>query len=340
VAREILLEWKKGDIHPVYFFYGTESFLMEETVDWMKSQMESDSDDFGKVVVLDLEEVPVQALIQEAETPSFFGGKRLIIGKNASFLTTGKAKGGVAHNMDALVEYLKHPFAENTVLLTVSSSQLDKRKKAVKELLKSARAKEFAPFKGKEVLDWLSQRLQKLKVTADPEAVRELAILVGNDLRLLNQECLKLATYVGAGGRVTREEVHQLVPRTLEQDVFKLTEKLAQRQLDEALRIWNDLLQQKEEPIRILALIIRQFRLMLQVKILERQGMAEKEMASFLHMHPYPVKLASKQGKAFSEKELRGLLSASLQADHEIKSGKADKVLAVERILFSLSRGM
>lgn len=340
MSHEMIREWEKGTIHPVYLFYGMESFLIEEMVSWMKEKIQIDPNDFGQVVTFDLEEVSIQTLIQEVETPSFFGGRRFIIGKNATFLTTKKTKGSVSHDLNVLHEYLKQPFAENTLLLTVSSAQLDKRKKVVKELLKLPGTVEYTSLKGKEVIDWLLQRFKKLNVQVEPEAVRELAILIGNDLHLLHQECVKLATYVGAGERITKEVVSQLVPRTLEHDVFKLTEKLALRKLDEALCIWDDLLKQKEEPIRILALITRQFRLMLQVKLLKKKNLTEKEMASYLQMHPYPVKLAVKQGNAFSEKELRDLLAAALQADVEVKSGKADKILAVERVLYSLTRHM
>lgn len=335
--REIIKDWKNGVIHPIYLFYGEESFLIEEAVDWMKKNIQVDPNDMGQVIAFDLEEVSIETLIQEVETPSFFGGRRLVIGKNATFLTTKKNKGSVSHNLDALLEYLKQPYTENTLLLIVANSQLDKRKKIVKELLKLPGSVEYPPLKGKEVIHWLLKRFHKFNVQIAPEVAKELAILIGNDLRLLHQECAKLATYVGPGGVITNEIIYELVPRTLEQDVFQLTEKLALRQLDEALRIWDDLLQQKEEPIRILALITRQIRLMLQVKLLKEKNMTEKEMASYLQMHPYPVKLALKHGNAFSKKELCDLLATTLQADVEIKSGKADKVLAIEQILFSLS---
>jgi DNA polymerase-3 subunit delta len=335
--RELLQEIKKGIVHPVYFFYGTETFLIEETVEWMEEQLMPKGDGFGNIVKLDLEEVPVQALVQEAETLPFFGERRLIVGKNAYFLTTLKNRGGVDHNPEALLSYLEQPLASSVVILIAPTDKLDKRKKVAKALEKQARTMNFEPLKGPALLDWLQKRFKHLQVNIEKQALRDLVLLVGNDLRLLHQECVKLATYVGQGGTVTSQVVAELVPRTLEQDVFKLTDRIAHRKIDEAFSIWYDLLYQREEPIRILALIIRQFRLMLQVKVLSQQGMSEKEIASFLKVHPYPVKLAYKQGASFSEKTLRSLLARAIETDQDIKSGKIDKVLAVERLLLQVN---
>ncbi|MBA4493105.1 DNA polymerase III subunit delta [Paenactinomyces guangxiensis] len=335
--RQLLQEIKKQNVRPVYFFYGSETFLIEETVEWMRNQLMPGEDQFGNVTTLDLEEVPVQILVQEAETPPFFGDRRLIIGKNAGFLSTAKKRGGVDHKPETLLSYLEQPLASNVVILVAPSDQLDKRKKVVKALEKQAYTMKFEPLKGSELLHWLQKRLKQMGVDIEKEALRELVQLAGTDLRLLYQECVKLATFVGKGGTVTPSVVSELVPRTLEHDVFKLTDSIARRKIDEAFSIWYDLLYQREEPVRILALITRQFRLMLQVKILARQGMSEKEMASHLKVHPYPVKLALRQSAAFSEEALRSLLARAIAADQEMKSGKIDKVLAVERLLLQVN---
>ncbi|MBA4600781.1 DNA polymerase III subunit delta [Thermoactinomyces mirandus] len=331
-----LQKLKKGERYPFYFFFGTESFLIEETVRWMKKKWMPSDDPFGNFVSLDLEETPVQTLVQEAETLPFFGDRRFIVGNHAQFLTSKKTQTGLKHDLDSLLKYLEDPLSSSIVVITVNSEQLDKRKKVVKALLKKACTIEFSPLKGKKLMQWVDRRFKQLDVHIDTAALKEFILLVGSDLQLLNQECMKLAAYAGKEGTVTAEAVSMLVPRTLEHDVFKLTEKIAERQIGQAFMIWQDLLFQKEEPVRILALIVRQFRLMLQVKTLAKKGMSDKEMARFLKVHPYPVKLALRHGARFSESQLCQLLMSAILADQEIKSGKMDKVLAVERLLLSI----
>jgi DNA polymerase III subunit delta len=324
---------KKGKIDPIYFFYGQEHFLLEETVNWLCRQLAPTPDHVGSVVCFDLEEVPIQTLVQEAETLPFFGERRLIIGKNALFLTPLKAKGGVDHQTDRLLTYLADPVRENTLLLIVPSDKLDKRKKIVKALEKHASTLSFPPLSEHELPRWVQKRCKQLGVEIQPQAAEKLLLLVGHHLCLLQQECIKLATYVGQQGTITPATVSALVPRTLEQDVFQLINRVACRRVDEAFQIWFDLLYRREEPIRILALLMRQFRLMLQVKVLSQQGFPEKEIATQLKMHPYPVKLALQQGAELTESRLRSLLAKAIMTDQEMKAGKMDKTLAVERLL-------
>lgn len=323
-------EIKQG--HPVYFFYGTESFLIENALSGIREKMGCD----GNVVTYDLEETPVQTLVEEAETTSLFGEARLIVGRNATFVTTAKGKGTVHHDWTSLISYLENPLATNRVVLIVNTDSLDKRKKITKALEQHACAIQFHPLKGKELSTWLIHHLKQWNATINEEAAHRLIELVGNSLWLLHHECEKLSTYVGQAGVITLPMVEELVPRTLEQDVFKLTDYLMNQRVNEALQLWQDLLTLSQEPLRILALITRQLRLTLQVKVLAEEHHSEKEISSFLKVHPYPVKLARNQGFHFSEKVLRHYLFLAVQAEEQIKTGLVDKQIAVERILLHM----
>ena len=322
MARSLAKEITEGDLSPIYLFYGAESYLIERMYHFIRERVVPIDDQEMNVVEMDLEEIPVEALIQEAETPPFFGERRLIIGKGAWFLTAAKGKSKVEHNLEELLRYVMSPLSSSVVILIVPGEKLDKRKKVVKELEKRWRSLCFEPLAGKELTTWVANCIKEKGVRTKPEAVSRLIALVGSDLRTLHNECAKLATYVGRDGIVTLEMVDQLVPRTLEQDVFKLTDHVARRKTDQALAVFYDLLQNREEPIRILALIIRQFRILLQVRVLAGQGKSEREIASILGLHPYPVKLAYRQGKSFSEKSLRLFLRRAIEADQGIKSRK------------------
>ncbi|MFC4076768.1 DNA polymerase III subunit delta [Salinithrix halophila] len=330
-------ELKAGKIAPAYLFYGTETFLIGQACTRIESQVLSGESSAWNRTVMDLEEVPIQELIQEAETPSFFGERRVVIGRNAWFLTAARGKEKVDHRPEELLRYVERPLEENVLILTVPAEKLDARKKVVKELRKRVREVVCNPLEPKELSAWVAARLGETKAKIHPQAGERLIQQVGQDLRMLSMEIDKLAAYVGAGGTITPDTVAELVPRTMEQDVFKLVDRVARRQAGEALAVFYDLLCNREEPIRILSLIIRQFRLMLQVKVLSEQGKGEREIASLLKVHPYPVKLAFRQGRSYSEETLRNLLSRSIETDRMIKSGQIDKTLAVERLLLSVA---
>ncbi|MDR6225082.1 DNA polymerase III subunit delta [Desmospora profundinema] len=334
--QQLAQELKQGKIAPLYLFYGTESYLMEETSRWIRQRVLSDEKDEWSQTVMDLEETAIQDVVREVETASFFGEARVVVAHHAWFLTGARKKSKVDHQPEELLRYAQAPVEENVLILTVEAAKLDSRKKLVKELKKKARVAAFPPLESKELERWVAKRIRQAGLTPHPQAADSLIRNVGSDLRLLNGEIEKLAAYVGKGGTLTPAEVAELVPRTLEQDVFKLINQVAQRRTAEALSLFYDLLANREEPIRILSLVIRQFRILLQVKVLAREGKSEREIASLLGLHPYPVKLALQQGRSFPEETLRALLERSIAADHDIKKGRIDKVLAVERLLLSL----
>ncbi|SFF68629.1 DNA polymerase III, delta subunit [Planifilum fulgidum] len=334
----LMREIERGTLAPVYLLYGRETFLMEEICDAIQERvLEGGDPSFNKVVV-DLDEVAVQQLVREAESPPFFGGRRIVIGRNARFLSTAKAKQKVDHRLEELLRYADEPLSTTVLVLLVPEEKLDNRKKAVKKLERTVRTVRCDPLEGRELEKWVFDRFRRHGANPQPEAVRRLIRQVGSDLRLLHNECAKLALYAGDGGTVSAEDVDRLVPRTLEEDIFKLVDRAASRKVEEAFSILYDLLNQREEPIRILALMIRQFRILLQVKLLAAQGKSDREIASLLGLHPYPVKLARRQGKAYSERQLRRLLLSAIETDQAIKSGKIDKTFALERFLFLLGR--
>jgi DNA polymerase-3 subunit delta len=310
---------------------------MEEACNQLRDTIPKDQRDWN-LLVIDLDDTPLEQVIQEAETPSFFGGKRLILVKNANFLTTAKSKKEQNHNIDAWMDYLKRPSENSAVVITVINDKLDKRKKVVKQMEKVAAVTKFDVLKGQALLKWVTDRFRTLQVKITRDVCIAFIQVVGNDLRLLDKECQKLALYVGVKGVVSTEIIDQLIPRTLESNVFQLTQKLAENKIAEVWQIWEDLLTQKEEPIRVLALMIRQFRLLYQTKLLSQRGMGSSEMAKMLGMHPYPVKLAVSNAGSFTIDQLKKYLSLAIAADQDIKSGKTEKVVAVEQIFLAIHR--
>ncbi|MBP1930501.1 DNA polymerase III subunit delta [Ammoniphilus resinae] len=329
-SRNVFKRVQQNDIDPLYTLYGSETFLSEEFIRFLKGKvLDQELEEFN-LHIFDLNETPIQDVIQEAETLPFMGEKRLIIGKNAMFLTGAKQTGGVEHHIDALLNYIQQPLETTVLVLAVEVEKLDERKKVVKLLQKHSTMVAFSPLKEPELISWIQRRAQKLNAGIDDQAANLLKQTVGTDLRTLHQELEKIASYVGARGTITEDVVYQLASRTLEQDIFSLVERVVKLDMTRAMRIFYDLLKNKEEPLTILSLLVRQFRLILHVKILLSKGYTQGQIASQLGIHPYPVKLAAEKVKNFSEQGLRNVLAYLAEEDYRIKSGKIDKKLSLE----------
>ncbi len=338
--QNIARQMKQGDVSPVYVFYGTETFLMQEMVTFMvRTLIPEESREFN-YITYDLRETSIEHVIQDAETFPFMSDRKLVVANYAYFLTGTRVKNGVEHNSDVLLQYIENPPPESILVLTIAQQKLDERKKVVKELKKNGVMVAFDPLQNFELENWLIKRAERYGARMRPEAAAQMVMMAGTHLQLLDQELQKLSLYSGKGEEISVEDVESMVSRSLEQDIFRLIDCVARIKIEEAFRILYDLLKNKEEPIRILSLIARQFRIILQVKTLSEKGYSEKQMASQLHLHPYVVKIAYQQGRHMKESVLRRILQVLAEEDVRMKTGQTDKVLALEMFLLRLKDWM
>ncbi|WP_026693937.1 DNA polymerase III subunit delta [Peribacillus kribbensis] len=332
--------WKKierKEFAPVYLFFGTESFLINETKQVLiQNLLAEDELDFN-LSVFDMEETPVEAALEDAETLPFMGERRLVFLQNAYFLTAEKNKSKVEHNVSKLESYLNDPAPYSIVVIVAPYEKLDERKKMTKELKRKASVLEAKKLSEQEIRIWIRERTAAADVQIEEPAIDLLMEISGTNLMMLANEIEKLALYSHDTRLITPETVEMLTAKSFEQNIFTLIERVLQRNIQEALSIYYELLRQNEEPIKILSVMAGQIRLLYQVKELTRQGYGQQKIASVLKVHPYRVKLATEKTRRFSERELMVLIHQLAEADYKIKTGQADKKLAIELILLKLS---
>lgn len=320
----------------IYLFYGTESFLIENKIkNIIHKSIPEDQRDMN-VITYDLLNTPIEEIIQDAETLPFLADHKIVIGKNAFLFTGQKVPQKIEHQIDRLEQYLEQPVDFSTLIFWVPVDKLDERRKIVKQMKKFAQVESFSSLSDASLLDWLTEIAKKEGVEILPEAGQLLIHLVGQDLQLLNQEIIKMATYVGKSGLIDEKVVQELSVRTIEQDIFALIDQVANLQIEVAFQIFYDLLKNKEDPIKMVALLARQFRLILYSKELQRKGYSAQQIASQLGTHPYAIQIALKQSVKFNEQQLQNILIKLAEIDYEIKTGLKDKVLALEMFFFYL----
>ncbi len=315
---------------------GTEPYLIDEKKsEIMHRALKGDVNEFS-FTSYDMEEDELQTAISDAETISFMGGDRVILIKNAYFLT-GSDKTKLEHDLERLLHYMKHETPQTTLIITVPAEKLDARKKVVKELKKNAEHIVCNPLPPNQINSFIRKKATDYNANITSDAIQRLIMLLGGNLQSIDKELEKLGLFAN-GKSIDEDMVTNMISRNLEQDVFLLSDLIVKKQLQQAHQVLVDLLKKKEEPIKILALLASKFRLILQVKILSLKGYPQRKIASELGMHPYPVQLACEQSRYFEEEELSKLLCNITKIDFKMKTGQTDKVLALESFMMSLSR--
>lgn len=335
-ANQVLSKIKKGEIAPVYVLYGTQTLLMDELIEELKKQLLTEADMDFNYEQFDLEDVPIGQVVEACETFPFLGEKRLIVASNAFFLTGAKVQQHVEHHLESLERYLEQPADFSVLVLKVEHEKLDERKKIVKNLKKQGILCSCLPLNQDHLLSWLESKAAELSVHVKPEALELLVQYVGQEMDMLSNELVKMAQYVGKQGIITAETVQELIAKQIEQDVFALVEHVVQLRLTEAFTLLHELLKRREEPIKIVLLIARQFRLIYRAKDLANQGYSPAQMSSYLRLPPFVCRMVVRQSNQFTEKQLRTILDWIAETDFLLKTGKMDKVLALEVLLLKI----
>ena len=163
----------------------------------------------------------------------------------------------------------------------------------------------------------------------DREGAERLFQLIGPNLAIIHNELNKLLLY-SDGALITDQMVEQMVAKSLEDNIFDLVDNVVQKRLDKCLEIYHDLLKQNEEPIKIVAVIASQLRLLYQVKTLMDKGFGQKQIASQLKVHPFRVKLAMGKTKQFPLKKILQMLNDLADMDYRMKTGGGNREKLLE----------
>lgn len=189
-----------------------------------------------------------------------------------------------------------------------------------------------------ELPDWIRGRARLRQAQLDAGAVADLAEFVGDDLRQLDQELIKLADYAGGKRAITRSDVRQLVAATRAANVFELVDALAAGNAATAGRLMRHALDADgEPPLRLLGMIARQYRLLILAKALQAQGLKPPEIARELDVPDWTAPKLLGQASQHTFGRLERAMEQILAADEAIKTGKASDQEAMDILLAELT---
>lgn len=238
-----------------------------------------------------------------------------------------------------LKEYLTR-LPDHARLVFVEPKSLAKNNVILKQAQadhKNAFVKEFSAPDVRNISGWIVNRVKTKSAEIEPAAVNELAQHIGNDLRLLDNEIEKLITYRG-NAPIRAEDVSALVASVREADIFALVDAIGQRQRTRALKLLHEHLDRGAEPPYLFAMILRQFRLLLQVKDFAARNLTVDDAVSRLHLSPYPAKKAWTQATNFSRAQLEAIYRRLLDADLATKTSRAEPIVALDMLVVDLTK--
>jgi DNA polymerase-3 subunit delta len=188
-----------------------------------------------------------------------------------------------------------------------------------------------------QISDWLRRRAERHGAAIEERAARLLAERIHDDLVMADVELAKLATYVGGQRAITAEDVALLTPYEPEARIFDMVDALGQRKGHLALGLLRQLIEGGYDPLYIFGMIVRQYRLLIQMREHLDEGGGLASAAQTLGVRDFVARKMGEQARLYKLDQLERIYRLLLNTDREIKTGKKEPVLALEWLVTRLT---
>lgn len=324
--QQLIQDLKSGTFKQMYLLYGEEDYLRKQYRDKLKAALVAEGDTMN-YHYYEGKDINVGEIIDLAETLPFFADRRVIILENSGLCKSGG---------DTLAEYLKQP--AESVLFVLVETQVDKRCRLFKTIKDGGRVCEFAAQNEMTLKKWIYSLSKQDNKVIDELTINHFLEKTGMEMSNIRTEWEKLMCYCMDKEVIAPADIDAVCTQRVSNRIFEMVAAIAEKRQQEALDMYHDLLTLKEPPMGILALIARQFNLMLQVKELQMKNINNRQIGEKVGLAPFIVQKYEKQAARFKIRELKESLAACVEADEAVKTGKLNDVLSVELLIIERSR--
>ena len=231
-----------------------EPLLVKKSVaEWIKAWLPDGSDETSLIVYDALEDDPAEIAAELFLTSMFASDKVLLV--------RGVERSSGAF-FEPLLPFLENPVSGSHLLITGEAYPKDGGNKAFKKwkrIFSKKGHKETFALKDFDSVGFVKQRAKELGVSIEASAVLQLVRDTGSP-SILENELLKLASFVEDGKSITEADVSKVCEISSEIDIWALTNALVARDVNQALQCLHRMLKEQNPPHKIFALVMAKVR--------------------------------------------------------------------------------
>jgi DNA polymerase-3 subunit delta len=323
----------------IYLLNGDDEFAIAEFLGEIVHKMGDPALAELNTTRLDGRTYNLDELPQVTNAAPFLTKRRLVILTNPTTRLTSEP---LRNKFCGLLEKIP----DSTAFVLVENQVLTDRRKSTNKVhwLESwanqhqerALVKLFLLPRGPEMVRWIQAKAKEAGGQFTVPAAQQLVQLVGEEPRQVDQEIEKLLAYVNYKRPVELDDVQAMTADTAEGDIFYLVDAIGHRNSKQALSMLQRLLEE-QEAISIFGMVVRQFRLLLQVREQMDAGRSPDETARAVGIHPFVAKKLTDQARSFTLPVLEAIYHHLLDLDHASKTGKIDGELALQTLIIDLA---
>ncbi len=317
----------------IIFLYGEDTYRSRQKLNELKLKFIKDVDAQGNNIKLINGETAGLNEINEAFTAqSLFVSKQMVIIENV--LKNAKSPAG-KKLQKSLLEMLEKKETDNIVIFyDEHSGEKMGANKFFKFLLKQKFVQQFKKLSNIETANWIKKTVLERGGKISLRAANCLAGLVGSDLWQISNEIDKLISYKKAQNpeliedagqaEINDQDITEMVRGKFAENIFALTDAISQKNKQISIDLLEKELDNGLAEAYLMHMLIRQFRILLQIRQAIDLGHTARKAASELKLHPFVAQKSFTQARNFSMEPLKKIFSRLIKLDRQLKTGQCD----------------
>jgi DNA polymerase-3 subunit delta len=314
---------------PAYYVKGDDAVLTADAVRDLVSALVGKDDPAFAVEDLGGDDYEVTSIVEAAQTPPFFGGRRVVVARGIGRFTT--------QEIAPLVAYLTDPLDSTALVLVAGGGQTPRA--LLDAVRKVGHVVDAGAPTGKARQGWLAAQLKRAPVDLDADSASVLADHLGEDMGRLPSLLEMLTAAYGEGARIGSDELRPFLGEAGGVAPWELTDALDAGDTASALEHLHRLLGAGRHPLVVLATLHTHYGRILR---LEGSGAAdEKQAAALLGLtgSTFPAKKALGQARRIGHEGAARAISLLAEADLALKGAvEWPEELVLEVLVARLSR--
>ncbi|MBR2336775.1 MAG: DNA polymerase III subunit delta [Clostridia bacterium] len=259
-----------------------------------------------------------EKLISALTSYPFMGDKRVVLAKEYYPLTA---------DVKALKSYFEDP-CETTVFIIANIQKSD-------AILKLPNVTEVDCFKGDEAVAsmWIKSQANKGGVKITQGAIDKIISYSNADMTKINGEIEKLVAYALNKGEITQQDVEALCVKETEYQLYEVVEFISAKKYENAYTCLVEMMSSYGDGQKLFVSLYYHYRRMLYSALSQE---SDAEVARYLKVKEFAVKMARRQAKAYSVKRLKQIVDALALYDEKFKQGYVEQGSAVWNSVFNV----
>jgi DNA polymerase-3 subunit delta len=310
-AREILSQIENGKIKPAYFFYGSESYLVDSIISQIELKFLGDAQKEINYFLRYAPDTSIDEVLALCSGSGLFSTRKLVVYKDFQNLRNP--------NIKKMATHLEKTNPDICLVIIARTDQIKFTK--YEQLQGGMIFVNVQPLQEKDLTLFVRKEFEENNKRITDEGIESLLFLVGNQIHDLKTEIVQVCNFYQEKNKIDAKDVEEIVGVFVNQNIFDYINAIAKKDLNQALFILHNLLERGESPFSFIALLLRHVSVLWKIYGMYRSGIKNDfEIGKKLGIYSRHFAEYKSQLSGWNEQQLKIAMHLIEECDRNLKS--------------------